>query len=92
MVMRMPTMFESRAPSGGALGGGVGALASGADGAAGIVEKRRSFVHPRTGILLQIKNLEIGNGGVAAINLMSFGHHGLGEIVHPSVLGIFDAQ
>ena len=34
--------------------------------------------------MLQIVNLQIGNGGVARIDLVTFGHHGLGKIFGPA--------
>ena len=40
--------------------------------------------------MLEIKDLQIGNGGVAGVHLMPLGDHRLGEVVRPIAFVFLD--
>ena len=70
-----------------ARGGVRGLLERLADFAVDLVEHTRRRVHPRIGIFLQVKNLEVGGGGVTRVHLMAFGKHGPDKFIRPFLFG-----
>ena len=60
------------------------------DFVAGLIENGRRLGQPGGRILLEIKNLQVRNGGVAGVHLMALGNQRLREIVRPTHFGAFD--
>src|SRR5208282_6719320 len=48
-----------------------------------LIENHGRFCEPGTRILLKVKDLKIGNGGVARIDLVALGEQRLGKVVGP---------
>jgi hypothetical protein len=55
-----------------------------------LVENCGRFGEPRCGIFLQVKDLQVGNGGITRVHLVALGEERLGEIVSPTGFGTFD--
>src|SRR5580698_6293502 len=65
----------------------VGVVERFADGVVGGVQNIGRSRNPSAGIVLQVIDLKIGDGGVAGIDLVALGDHWLGKIFEPIVLG-----